>query len=207
VSWGADAEFFSPPPDPPGGFDIVSMRSWEPNYNIDVIVRAFARFSGEAGDLAAGSRLHLLGGGSMEPALRALARELGVDGRVVFHGRRDDAGMREVLRACRVCVSVPTSDATSVSMLEAMACGLSLVASDLPANRVCLDAAAGGAGGVLVPAGDAAALERALASLARDAEGERHMGRRNRAWVLQHANRQAHMDTMARLYRALKARA
>ncbi len=207
VSWGADTEFFTPPSAPPGGFEIVSMRSWEPNYNIDVIVRAFARFLREAGQAASSSRLHLLGGGPMESALRGLARELGVDARVVFHGRRDDAGMREVLRASRVCVSVPTSDATSVSMLEAMACGLSLVASDLPANRVCLDAAHGDAGGVLVPAGDVSALAAALASLASDAEGERRMGRRNRAWVLQHANRQTHMDAMARLYCALKARA
>ena len=48
--------------------------------------------------------------------------------------RLDDAGMARVLARCKVSVSVPTQDATSVSVLESMACGLPVVATQLQAN-------------------------------------------------------------------------
>lgn len=213
VSWGADTEFFTPADVPAQGFDVVSLRSWEALYSIDVLIEGFARFIQQHPQ--ARSRLHLLGGGSLEASLREQVGQRGLDSRVVFHGRLDDAGMRSVLRQSRVCVSVPLSDATSVSMLEAMACGLSIIASDLPANRACLCEAAsagqdigdpGEAGGRLVPVDDAQAVALALGALYRDAAACRRAGERNRRWVLEHASRQTHMARMASLYRRLRGR-
>ena len=57
--------------EPGEGFDVVSLRSWEPNYNIDVIVEAFARFAKRRP--ASGAVLHLLGGGAMGDMGKPLA--------------------------------------------------------------------------------------------------------------------------------------
>lgn len=206
ISWGADTDFFSPAAREPHGFDVVSLRSWEANYNIDIVLKAFARFISTSG--ARDSRLHVLGGGSLDGPLRELAHSLGLQDCVVFHGRVDDEAMRSVLQACRVSVSVPTSDATSVSVLESMSCALAVIASDLPANRACLTEGGPGQspGGMLVCSGEVQALSEALLQLYRAADTVRDMGQRNRAWVLEHASRQAHMAEMAGLYRRLRAR-
>lgn len=194
IHWGVDLARFAPAPwSAKTGLQIVSLRSWEPNYHIDTIVEAVAALVARHPE--AGVQLHLLGGGSMEAALRALVAAQGLTNHVVFHGRLDDAGMARVLAQCKLSVSVPTSDATSVSVLESMACGLAVVASDLDANRAWLDA------GMLVPARDAAALARCLETLAADdARMQRH-GQENARRIARDGDRAAQMDTMDRLYR------
>ena len=198
IHWGADLTRFSPTDwDRKPGFQIVSLRSWEPVYQIDVIVRALAVLNRTPS--GAGAHLHLLGGGSQEAELRALVQSLGLGAQVTFHGRLDDAGMSAVMQACKVSVSVPCSDATSVSVLESMACGLPVVASDLPANRQWLD----GDDGALVPAGDAQALASALQAWCDDDVRARRIGERNRRRMESEGARAVQMDAMAALYEHL----
>ncbi len=194
VLWGADTGFFVPGEAAPG-FEIASLRHWEPNYRIAVVLDAVARLRAARPD--AGARLHLLGGGPDGDALQAQAAALGLGDAARFVGRVDEAAMREILQRCRVSVSVPASDATSVSVLESMACGLPVLASDLPANRQWLAPEA------LVPVDDAAALAQALQRLVDDPVAAAVQGRRNRAVVEAQASRAAQMDRMAALYRAL----
>jgi glycosyltransferase involved in cell wall biosynthesis len=194
VLWGADTGFFVPG-EPAPGFEIASLRNWEPNYRIDLVLDAVARLRAARPD--AGVRLHLLGGGPDGDALQARAAALGLGDAARFVGRVDAAAMRATLQRCRVSVSVPTSDATSVSVLESMACGLPVLASDLPANRQWLVPEA------RVPAGDAAALAQALQRLVDDPAAAAAQGRRNRAVVEAQASRAVQMDRMAALYRAL----
>jgi glycosyltransferase involved in cell wall biosynthesis len=197
VFWGADTERFSPGVPAPG-FEVVSLRNWEANYNIDVLLRAWALFVGDRA--ASDAVLHLLGGGPDQQSLRALARGLGVERTVRFTGRVDDFGMVSTLQRARVCVSVPSSDATSVSMLEAMACGLPLVASDLPANRQWIDSS----GGLLVPVRNARALAAALSRLHDNPLEAAAMGRNNRQRVSNLASRRSQFDRMAGLYHSIR---
>jgi glycosyltransferase involved in cell wall biosynthesis len=202
VHWGADTDRFAPTPwrDKPG-FQIASLRSWEPNYHIDTLLEAFAQLP--CSRLAPPATLHLLGGGAGEVALRRQAQALGIADRVCFHGRLDDAGMIRVLASCKVAVSVPASDATSVALLESMACGLAVVASALPANRAWL-----GEDPALMPSpGDAAALARALRRLCDDDALAQRLGAENRARVLRDGRRATQMDAMAALYEELLEKA
>jgi glycosyltransferase involved in cell wall biosynthesis len=194
VLWGADTDFFVPGT-PAAGFEIVSLRAWEPNYRIATVLEATAML--RAARPRAGVRLHLLGGGADAEALRSQAAALGLGDAALFVGRVDEAGMRTTLQRCRVSVSVPASDATSVSVLESMACGLAIVASDLPANRQWIEP------DWLVPAGDAPALARALQRLVDEPATAAAQGRRNRAVAEAQASRRAQMDRMAALYREL----
>lgn len=198
VFWGADTSTFRPcaPADRHGGFHIASLRAWEPNYRIDTLVRAVAllRQSGPA-------TLHLFGGGSGEAALRALVGELGVADAVVWHGLIAPQRLAAELARCDVSVSVPSSDATSVSLLESMACGLPVVVSDLPANRQWV----GTAGGAVVDAADPAAVAQALRGLRDDATDRAQKGAHNRRLIVAQGSTASQMDRMAALYAGLYA--
>ena len=198
IHWGADMAKFRPASwAGKPGFQIVSLRSWEPHYNIDAIVGAVAILLQRLPE--AGVHLHLLGGGPQEGALRAQAHALGIASHVSFHGRVGDAAMVQTLQACKVSVSVPTSDATSVSVLESMACALPVIASDLPANRQWLAAHEG----VLVGARDAAALAAALEALCRDDLRAQGLGEANYQRMQGEGARSVQMDAMASLYHEL----
>jgi glycosyltransferase involved in cell wall biosynthesis len=198
IHWGADTTKFHPAPwAGKPAFEIASLRSWEPNYRIDTLVSAVGLLRQWRPD--APVHLHLLGGGCGEAALREQVRALGLADRVTFHGRVDDAGMLAVLSRCKVSVSVPASDATSVALLESMACGLAVVASDLPANREWLS----GADDLLVPAGDATALARALQTLLQDDARAQQLGAIHLERIARDGQRAAQMDAMDALYRGL----
>lgn len=197
ILWGADTDRFVPG-EPAPGFQVLSLRSWEPNYNIDVLIKAFARLVQQRPEAQA--RLCLLGGGPQAVELQALAQQLQVHDQVDFVGRVGDQAMVEALQRSRVSVSVPTSDATSVSVLESMACGLPIIASDLPANRQWITP---GQGGWLVPARDEAALVQALITAHDQAEVRQSMGQCNRARIERDASRRGQMDAMWRLYQGL----
>ncbi|MDE2075993.1 MAG: glycosyltransferase [Burkholderiales bacterium] len=196
ILWGADTDKFVPA-EPAADFEIVSLRSWEPSYNIDVILEAFARVLAQRPHSAA--RLHLLGGGSQAEALRQQAARLGLQDHVQFHGRVGDAAMVQAIQRSRASVSIPTSDATSVSVLESMACGLPIIASDLPANRQWLDER----GGFLVPVRDVDAVTCALLTVLDAPEQARQMGHFNQQRIEREASRRGQMDAMWRLYQKL----
>ena len=196
IHWGVDRTRFSPTPwQNKSGLQLVSLRAWETNYNIDTLIVAFGLLRQRLPGVLL--RLHLLGGGSMEAALRAQAKALGLDGDIVFHGRLDDAGMAAVLAQCKISVTVPTSDATSVAMLESMACGLAVVASKLDANRQWIGS------DLLVPPRDARALADTLESLGCSEERMQQVGTHNSERIEHEGDRTQQMDQMDNLYRQL----
>jgi glycosyltransferase involved in cell wall biosynthesis len=200
ILWGVDTSRFTPKEarSTADTFELISSRQWEPNYRIDLVLRAFAAVRVARPSLRTG--LTLLGGGSCAAELETIAAQLALDDDAVrFVGRVDDAGMVAALQRADVAVSVPASDATSVAMLEAMACELPVVASDVSANRPWIDAAQ------RVPVDDLAALTAALLALADNPAVRRAIGRRNREAVLARAARDVHMDRMAGLYDVLLA--
>ncbi|MBN8487858.1 MAG: glycosyltransferase [Burkholderiales bacterium] len=197
ILWGADTDKFRPQPRAVRPLRIVSLRNWEPLYQIDVLLRALALLDERAPGLA--PELHLLGGGPDEAALRALGEGLGLSPRLHWHGRVPEDRLAEVVRQAHLSVSVPLSDATSVSVLESMAAGLAMVVSDLPANRQWID----DRGGRIVPVANAPALAQALQSLLGDPQALESMGRHNRQRVHPEAARATQMDRMDHLYRGL----
>jgi glycosyltransferase involved in cell wall biosynthesis len=112
--------------------------------------------------------------------------------------------MAAVLGRCKISVSVPSSDATSVSVLESMACGLPVVASDLPANRAWLSDAPD-----LLLRGDGTALVEGLAAalqgLWQDDARAARIGERNHALMREQGSRAVQMDRMLLAYERLAA--
>lgn len=200
IHWGVDRARFRPTPwAQKPGVHLVSLRAWEANYNIDTIVRAVALLRTRLAPLDI--QLHLLGGGTMEPALRDMVRFDGMEDSVVFHGRLDDAGMSQVLSDAKISISVPTSDATSVAMLESMACGLAVVATRLQANAHWIDEQ------WLVPPCDPHALATLLEKLITTEGLAEQVGMQNASRIASDGDRSVQMDRMHTLYQQLSKRA
>lgn len=137
--WGVDLERFRPGGD--GGlrerlgwqdaFVLLSLRAWEPLYGVDVIVKGFIQAARHLPEL----RLLLLGGGSQAELLHGLIRDAGLSERVYFGGQADNPGLPPFYRAADLYVSASHSDGSSVSLMEALACGKPALVSDIPGNR------------------------------------------------------------------------
>ncbi|HEX8940922.1 MAG TPA: glycosyltransferase, partial [Candidatus Limnocylindrales bacterium] len=107
--------------------------------------------------------LLVVGEGSQREALEAQAEALGITSRVVFTGRRDD--MPEVTAALDVAVLPSYREAQGLTILEAMALGRPVVASQVGGIPEMIE---DGATGLLVPPHDADALAAAIIRLLLD---------------------------------------
>lgn len=128
---------------------------------LDYLVRAFARATAHTGE----ARLVLVGDGPERDRLSDLTRHLGIASHVSFVGARDDVEV--LLRAMDVFVLPSLSEGTSNALLEALATGLPVVATNVGESAKLLDH---GRCGMLVPAGDEGALSGAIERLLRDAD-------------------------------------
>lgn len=133
---------------------VVFVGRLEKRKGADVLLEAF-------GHLPDGARLWVVGDGPEAPALR---RRFGGDPRVEWCGRIDDDLVARRMAGADVLVAPSLGgESFGVVLLEAMASGTAVVASDLPGYRL----AAGGAAR-LVPPRDAARLAMAVRDLLED---------------------------------------
>jgi glycosyltransferase involved in cell wall biosynthesis len=118
----------------------------------------------------------VVGEGPDREAVEDEIRELGIGGRVRLLGERDD--VPELLAGSDVFVLSSRSEGLPVSVLEAMAAELPVVASNVGGLA---ELVVDGETGVLVPPGDAQALADALTRLIQDPELRRRLGAAGRA--------------------------
>lgn len=140
IPWGVDLETFTPngPRNSPADFGfapntrlIVTLRAHEPRYRNQDVVAAFAEIARTTDSCAL-----LIGhSGSQTPALIHMTDELGIGDRVRFLGTLTEADLPPLLRAAAAYVTASEVDGTSVTLLQAMACGSPVVASDSTGNR------------------------------------------------------------------------
>ncbi|MBA2263153.1 MAG: glycosyltransferase family 4 protein [Chloroflexi bacterium] len=117
------------------------------------------------------ARLVIVGEGSQTDALRALSVSLGVDGRVVFTGRREDVSA--LTADLTVAVLPSLREAQGISILEAMARRVPVVASAVGGIPEVITS---GVDGLLVPPADPGALAEAIGSLLHDLDLRRRIG-------------------------------
>jgi len=135
--------------------------------------------------------LAIVGDGTERAALEAVAAELGIADAVRFLGRRDDA--RDWLWACDAYANCSISEGVSLTILEAMAAGLPVVATRVGGTPEVVNEACGR----LVPSRDPAALAAALTSLAENPSLGAALGRSAR----QRLDAEFTLDRMVRAYR------
>jgi glycosyltransferase involved in cell wall biosynthesis len=124
------------------------------------------------------ARFLVIGDGSQRPALEASGDAAALAGRVVFAGFRDDIG--RVLHAADVVVLTSDAEGTPVSLIEAGACGLPVVSTDVGGVG---SVVADGGTGLIVPR-DPAAIAAAVDRILGDPALATAMGRAGRTRVL-----------------------
>jgi glycosyltransferase involved in cell wall biosynthesis len=187
IPGGVDVEFFKPAPDrapTEDTFTIVSVGwlRWLKGHEYAVLVLAALVRQGIP------AKLEVLGGDpaadTLEPSQRArivhTARDLGVGDRLHLHGTVEAPEVRAQLQRADALLHTSLSEGLPNVILEAMACGVPVVASEVGGTR---EAVRDGIDGFLVPPRDPAAAAAALAALWRDPELRRRIGEAGRAHV------------------------
>lgn len=139
VYFGIDRELFHPPArsgsrNKQGPLVIISTRNLYKIYNLDLLVEAAPRILG-----GTDARFIICGDGPERERLEKRVSRLGISDRFTFEGSVAPEVLAARLRESDVYISTSTSDSTSVSLLEAMACGVFPIVTDIEANREWID--------------------------------------------------------------------
>lgn len=196
VPFGVDCDKFRPvPPGSPRSVPVIGyLKHYSPKYGPDVLLRAAALLAAQS----IAFRVEMYGTKDPEP-YRAMARELGIQERVSVSGAVEHGRVAEVLNRFDVYAmpSIYDSETFGVAALEASACGVPVVATQVGGvPEVITD----GVTGVLVRPNDAEQLAEALARLLGDASLRATMGAEGRALVLRSYRWDRCVDQMEDLY-------
>lgn len=137
---------------------ILACGRLEPQKNHASLLRSFAKVQNSLD-----ATLVILGEGSLLPSLQNEARELGIDSTVTFAGYVRNP--HEWMRRASVFVHPSRFEGMSNVLIEALACGCPIVATDCPGGS--REVLADGKYGTLVPVGDDAALTDAILQVLR----------------------------------------
>jgi glycosyltransferase involved in cell wall biosynthesis len=209
IQWGVDLQHFRPDPADPNlraelklgtAPVILSPRGVNPIYNLDTIIRALPGVRSVVPEATL-----LLRDYNTDPVykgfLEDLIASLDLAGVVRWIGRIEPwERLADYYRLADVVVSVPNSDGTPVSVLEALACGIPVIVTDLPALREWLIA---DESALFVPVGDSNALSAAICRLLTQKELSERLANSGLAIVIEHANHETEMKKMEELYQTL----
>jgi glycosyltransferase involved in cell wall biosynthesis len=161
--------------------------------NLDVLIESWAEVKREF----LGAQLLIVGGGgayrNVEARLRDLVSALGLDGSVRFVGHVDRA--KDYVMTSDVFVLPSRTEGMSNALVEALACGASIVATDIPGNaEICTD----GESALLVPVGDSRAMAHAIGRIFASPDLARQLGSAAR----RKAEQDLSVDTMVERYLA-----
>lgn len=176
--------YVEPPPrtaralDGPGPKRLYAVGRLHAAKGFDLLLEAFARVAGERPDWS----LVVLGEGGERSRLEALARRLGVEGRVALPGRVDRP--IDHLVDGQAFVLSSRYEGFPNALLEAMSAGLPVVAFACPNGPA--EAIAHGRDGLLVPPEDVAALAAALARVMDSPEERARLGGQAREIVVRY---------------------
>lgn len=140
--------------------------------------------------------LLLVGDGPERDTLMKFARDIEVDRQTRFAGHRADA--TKLLRLMDIFWIASDFEGQSNSIMEAMAAGLPVIASDIPANR---ELVVDGETGFLVKVGDRAGFQQFADRLLADPELARRLGDAGRERMRQHFSIENMVAAHVRLYR------
>jgi glycosyltransferase involved in cell wall biosynthesis len=157
---------------------------------LDLLLQAFARIA------APGRKLVIVGSGPIQSEIEALASGLSL--RSYCHFEPATRAVTDWLRAIDIFVLPSRSEALSNSLMEAMACGCAVIASDTGGNP---ELVSPDSTGLLFPSGDVDALAAALERLAEDPSLRAALGARAAAFIGERFTLAHAAERMGAIYR------
>ena len=174
---------------------IYSNRMHEPLYQVVEILEGFKDYVSSTP-----AEMIIAGSGSLTEKLQAIAAKEHLTSHLTFVGFVTKSKNKENYLKSKFFVSIPTSDGTSISLLEAMAYGCIPILSDIPANNEWID---DGVNGIIKKEGES--LAHALTRSAQlDASTVQAI---NRKIIIERATKEANKKIFLSIYDALIASA
>jgi glycosyltransferase involved in cell wall biosynthesis len=175
---GIDTRAFFPDPSSrrtaqPAFLYIGRLRRYK---GVEYAIRALALAGVRRPDI----RLDIAGSGDDRPRLEELARSLGLESRVQFHGRVTEGVKLSLLRTRWANIFPSCKEGWGITNVEAAACGTPSLASDSPGLR---DSVRHGETGYLVPHGNVQAMADRMVELAGDPALVERLGRQARRFA------------------------
>lgn len=163
----------------------------------DDFLEVAARLTASGLDIA----LHVVGSGPDRPMLEARTVELGLQDRTTFHGLLHDVA--PVLQQLDVFLLTSRREGLPVAVLEAMASGLPIIATDVGGLR---EQVSNGRNGYLVQPGDCQTLAARCAELIASPALRRQFGAESRSIVSERFSETAMLNSYSLLYREIAER-
>ncbi len=204
LQWGVDLKQFDRPVSGQdrhyfrGDAEFVLLSTRRPRfiYNIDVIIRAFARALPRLGN----ARLVIVGEDVLSDLLKELVVKMKIQDSVLFTGWMERERLIAAHLAADVFVSVPSTDSTALSLLEAFAARLPVIVADLPANHEWIEQ---GKNGMLVRPGGVEDLSKAMIYMRENFNEVKKWGDMNREIVEESGNREKEFERLTGWYEEL----
>lgn len=167
----------TPPPDAGSHIRILFVGRLRPQKNLGLLLDQLARLRHEG---VTDFKLHVAGDGPLGPAMRRRAQRLGLDDSVEWHGWVPRPKLIALYQSADCFVNPSLYEGSPNTVLEAMACGLPVVASQVIGNETLVSDRKTG---LLFSLEEPGQLGNALAFLFRDRATARRMGSEGRARV------------------------
>lgn len=172
---------------------LVHVSNFRPLKRVDDVVRVFARVRGEVP-----ARLHLVGDGPERPRVEALVHFLDLASDVTFFGERAD--VVKILQGSDVFLLPSETESFGLGALEAMACGVPVVASNVGGlPEVVWD----GESGFLAPVGNVEEMAKHVRCLLTDVDLHARMSRAARSRAEAHFQLEPAVDRYQAAYRRI----
>jgi len=177
---------------------VISTRGFykNPPYNVECLIRAIPLILKRHENI----RFIIKGAGPLEDYLKRLTRELDVSRYVRFAGLVPHHEVAQYLAAADIYVSTCYIDTTSVSLLEAMACGLPPIVTDIVGNREWIE---NGVNGSLFPPKNPKALAEKIIELVENKPLRKRFGERCFRIIKQKATWKESLTKMEDVYKSL----
>ena len=172
-------------------YDIIFVGRLTAAKGLDILLRAISELKPNA----LVKRVAIVGQGPLLPFLTAEARRLEIDDIVHFLGARDD--VNELLTQSEVFILPSRWEGLPLSLLEAMASGLPVIATNVGGiPEVIVD----GVNGILVPPSSTGSLAEAIARLLSNRRLALNLGQRARRHIEQHYSLESYSENVLELY-------
>lgn len=197
IPFGVDIEQFSPniaeSADERKTIVVGTVKSLEPVYAIDILIKAFAKVNANRRDQKL--KLLIVGDGSLRNELEALARELQL-GNVEFTGQIDNSKIALYHQRIDIFVNLSLMESFGVSVLEAMACGKPVIVSKVGGLAEITDTNCA----IQVEPANIDEAERAIDKLISHPDLRAEMGKKGRKRIEEMYNWQQSVSRMMSLY-------
>lgn len=174
---------------------VICIRHLSPYYNVEMLIRAIPLILKQAPQ----AKFIIGGDGIQRGYLQSLANSLGVADSIRFVGWMSHDELPQYLSSSDIYASTSSSDSTSLSLQEAMACGLAPVVTDLAANREWI---ADGENGFIVARDDISALADRVVYLIQNNDVRANFGEAGRKIIQERAEYKKEMEKAEKLYQA-----